>query len=34
MSTLKKFKKENNQLITELIDSKLDILAKGQINNS
>ena len=35
MNKLKKFKKEKNQLITESeVESKLDILVKGQINNS
>ena len=35
MNKLKNFKKEKNQLITESeVESKLDILVKGQINNS
>ena len=35
MNKLKKFKKEKNELIGESeIESKLDILVKGQINNS
>lgn len=35
MNKLKKFKKEKNKLITESeVESKLDILVKGQINNS
>ena len=35
MNKLKKFKKEKNPLITESeVESKLDILVKGQINNS
>jgi integrase len=35
MKKLKKFKKEKNQLITESeIESKLNILVKGQIDNS
>jgi integrase len=35
MNKLKKFKKEKNLLITESeVESKLDILVKGQINNS
>ena len=35
MNKLNKFKKEKNQLITESeVESKLDILVKGQINNS
>jgi integrase len=35
MNKLKKLKKEKNKLITELeVESKLDILVKGQINNS
>jgi integrase len=35
MNKLKKIKKEKNQLITESeVESKLDILVKGQINNS
>ena len=35
MNKLKKLKKEKNKLITESeVESKLDILVKGQINNS
>ena len=35
MNKLKKFKKEKNPLITESeVESKLDILVRGQINNS
>jgi len=35
MNKLQKFKKEKNQLITEFeVESKLDILVKGQTNNS
>ena len=35
MNKLQKIKKENNQLITESeVESKLDILVKGQTNNS
>ena len=35
MNKLKKFKKEKNQLITKSeVESKLDFLVKGQINNS